>query len=271
MIFLHRSDIIQSINATKLYPMSTDTEASTYKKSALELKSSSFSVPVLVIHTTELKQIQHQLKEKIAQAPEFFKNSPLLIDLKNCKDNEQPINLSALIEFLYAEKLFPIGINAGNLDQNTIASKFHIPVHTIRDTQSTRSTTTIKKPIENTESVTEPANKEPVNTIENMLVSQPVRSGQRIYAKGDLTVLSHVSAGAEIMAEGNIHIYGALRGRALAGVQGNTQSRIFCSSLQAELVSIAGHYKVSEELDKVDQNKSTQIYLQDQALIINNL
>ena len=104
-----------------------------------------------------------------------------------------------------------------------------------------------------------------------MLISQPIRSGQRIYAKGDLTILSHVSAGAEIMAEGNIHIYGALRGRALAGVQGNTESRIFCSALEAELVSIAGHYKISEELDEVEKQTPTQIYLQDQALIINTL
>jgi septum site-determining protein MinC len=80
-----------------------------------------------------------------------------------------------------------------------------------------------------------------------------------------------VSAGAEIMAEGNIHVYGSLRGRALAGVQGNIESRIFCSDLQAELISIAGHYKISEELDKAEYCKPTQIYLQDQALIIKNL
>jgi septum site-determining protein MinC len=70
------------------------------------------------------------------------------------------------------------------------------------------------------------------------------------------------------MAEGNIHVYGALRGRALAGVQGNLESRIFCSALQAELVSIAGHYKTSEELNIAEQQKPTQIFLQDQALII---
>ena len=104
-----------------------------------------------------------------------------------------------------------------------------------------------------------------------MLVNHPIRSGQRIYAKGDLTILSHVSAGAEVMAEGNIHIYGALRGRALAGVQGNTESRIFCSDLQAELISIAGHYKISEEFDKTEHPQPTQVFLQEQALIIKSL
>ena len=115
------------------------------------------------------------------------------------------------------------------------------------------------------------SNQEPINAVENMLITHPIRSGQRIYAKGDLTILSLVSAGSEIMAEGNIHVYGALRGRALAGVQGNSESRIFCSALQAELVSIAGHYKINEELDTIDPHKPAQIFLKDQALIINNI
>jgi len=251
--------------------MSTDTEAPIYNKSALEFKSSSFSSPVLAIHSTELKQIKHQLKEKIAQAPEFFRNSPLLIDLKFCNENEDPIEFEALIEFLHKESLFPIGVSGANEEQKNIAFKFHIPVHTIRGAH-TESKFPNQSNSTNTPKTTDdkPSN-ETVETIKNMLITQPVRSGQRIYAKGDLTILSHVSAGAEVMAEGNIHIYGALRGRALAGVQGNTESRIFCSALHAELISIAGHYKTSEDLDTLDQQKPTQILLQDQALIINNL
>jgi len=267
MIFLNRNVIIQPITPTKNFPMSTDAETPTYTKSALEFKSSSFSVPVLVLYSTELKQIQHQLKEKISQAPEFFKNSPLLIDLKNCNDHEQLIDLAALIEFLHHIKLFPIGISGGSDTQNITAHKLHIPVHNIHGVQSAS-----KAPEKNEPNNTPiKANDETGKLLENKLISQPVRSGQRIYAKGDLIILSHVSAGAEIMAEGNIHVYGALRGRALAGVLGDTESRIFCTILQAELVSIAGHYKTSEEFNKVDQDQPTQIFLQDQALIINNL
>lgn len=252
--------------------MSTDTEAPIYKNSALEFKSSSFSAPVLVIHSTELKHIKHNLKEKIAQAPEFFKNSPLLIDLQYCQDQDQPLEFEALLNFLHTEKLFPIGVSSGDEDQKIIAAKYHIPVHTIRSAHPDTSNTEAQSKVKVTEAAIKSVAEEPSsNTVENVLISQPVRSGQRIYAKGDLTILSHVSAGAEIMAEGNIHVYGALRGRALAGVQGNTHSRIFCSALQAELVSIAGHYKTSEDLDKLDHQQPTQIYLQDQALIINSL
>jgi len=86
-----------------------------------------------------------------------------------------------------------------------------------------------------------------------------------------LIILSQVSAGAEIIAEGNIHVYNTLRGRALAGVQGNEDARIFCFDLQAELISIAGNYKVSEDLDKSVRNKPVQIYLQNEALIIKDI
>ena len=87
----------------------------------------------------------------------------------------------------------------------------------------------------------------------------------------DLVILAQVSAGAEIMAEGNIHVYNTLRGRALAGVQGDIQARLFCLDLQAELVSIAGIYKTSEDLREISGKKPVQVYLQNQALIIEEL
>jgi len=245
--------------------MSIDTKASSYKKNALEFKSASFSVPVLVISSIELKQINALLDEKIAQAPEFFKNSPLLLDLHEINNEQQAIDFSALIALLYTKKLIPIGISGGNTEQNDLAIELNIPRHTLRTTHSAHHPA-----IESTPD--QPVNpKLSLPALENKLITQPVRSGQRVYAKGDLTILSHVSAGAEIMAEGNIHVYGALRGRALAGVQGNVDSHIFCSSLEAELLSIAGHYKTSEEQDQIARNTPVHIFLQDQALIINTL
>ena len=102
------------------------------------------------------------------------------------------------------------------------------------------------------------------------IVTQPVRGGQQIYAEGDLIVLAPVSAGAEVLADGNIHIYAPLRGRALAGVQGNSEARIFCQSLEAELVSVAGRYRVAEDLRKTPQwGKAIQVMLdQDQLNLL---
>ena len=252
--------------------MSTDTEAPIYNKPALEFKSTSFSTPVIVIYSTELKQVEMQLKEKIAQAPDFFKNTPLLIDLKDNTGEDQAIDIPNLIKCLQQNNLCPIGISGGNDEQIKQALKHHIPTHNIRSTNVNSGRSTHKFAIDNTEKPQDnPTTGAIAPPVENMLVNQPIRSGQRIYAKGDLTVLSHVSAGAEVMAEGNIHIYGSLRGKALAGVQGNTESRIFCLDLQAELISIAGHYKISEEFDKAEPHQPTQIFLQEQALIIKNL
>jgi septum site-determining protein MinC len=104
------------------------------------------------------------------------------------------------------------------------------------------------------------------------VIDQPVRSGQRLYAAGgDLIVLAPVSAGAELLADGNIHIYSSLRGRALAGVQGNLSSRIFCLDLQAELIAIGGHYQISENLEESIRGKPVQVFLRDGALIIEDL
>lgn len=278
MIFLKKDDIIPPITPNMLSLMSTDTKVS-YKKPALEIKSTSFSTSVLAIFSTDLKQIQLLLEEKISLAPEFFKNSALLIDLHGCPNQKQAIDLSALIELIYAKNLIPIGISGGNKKQNELALTFKIPVHTIRGTNLANNKSENPQAISNKDESLLPVDKlqtkQEVSSeapiIENMFISQPIRSGQRVYAKGDLTILSHVGAGAEVMAEGNIHVYGALRGRALAGVQGNIESRIFCSSLEAELVSIAGNYKINEELDKTEKMTPVQIFLQNKSLIIEKL
>lgn len=241
-------------------------------KSVIEFKSTFFNIPTLVISSTELAQIEYQLEEKIAQAPGFFKNLPLLIDLQNCNHRDDVIDFKALVKYLYAKQFIPIGICGGNGEQNSMALELNIPIHALRGPDPNANSslqklilgyaepTTIKLPIEESEVDT-------VN-VDNKFISRSIRSGQRVYSKGDLTILRHVNAGSEVMAEGNIHIYGTLRGRALAGVQGNTESRIFCSNLLAELVSIAGYYKISEELEQYEQGKPTQVFLQKQALII---
>jgi septum site-determining protein MinC len=100
-----------------------------------------------------------------------------------------------------------------------------------------------------------------------LIIEKPVRSGQRIYADaGDLVLLAGVSSGAEVMAEGHIHAYGALRGRAMAGVSGNTGANIFCRELGAELVSIAGRYRVSENLESRYLGRAVQICLSGEGL-----
>ncbi|MBL1264800.1 septum site-determining protein MinC [Candidatus Methylomicrobium oryzae] len=245
--------------------MSTDPKKTSSSPQVLEFKSSTFSVPVLVLFNNSLQHIEQQLQEKIGLAPDFFKHSPILLDLQELNKRNLDIPVGDLVKAIRELNLLPIGLRGGNAEQNQQALALSIPVHALHgggSSQENAKTKTIAATPE------QPAPNEGAST---MLITQPVRSGQRVYSHGDLIVLATVSSGTEIMAEGNIHVYGSLRGRALAGVQGNEKARIFCSDLQAELISIAGIYKVSEDLSKEFRHKPVQIYLQDHSLIIKEI
>ncbi|MDE2388186.1 MAG: septum site-determining protein MinC [Betaproteobacteria bacterium] len=250
---------------------------------ALEFKSSTFFAPILILYTNDLTAIEQMLHEKVNMAPEFFKDSPLIIDLRELNKQNLDLDFSQVIQLLRSVNFFPVGIRGGNESQNKQARALFIPIDTVREQGSTLITgaeavkqETAAQPAVQPQAA--PAKEQsarpvpvPPVSVAATLVTQPIRSGQRIYASGDLIILSQVSAGAEIMAEGNIHVYNTLRGRALAGVHGNTAARIFCFDLQAELISIAGDYKTSEDLNKQTYRHPVQIYLQDHALIIKEI
>ncbi|MGR8929728.1 MAG: septum site-determining protein MinC [Gammaproteobacteria bacterium] len=244
--------------------------ASPLQKVALEFKSTSLTVPVVLLSSNDLAQIEIQLIEKISQAPEFFKNSPLLIDLQKLKAQDVDVDVRELVALLRKHALMPIGIRGGTEKQNAEILAMDLPVYSLY----AGTTSTLNKTEPKTLAVPETDEVEPVtdhSEIENKIVTQPIRSGQRVYARGDLIVTATVSAGAEIMAEGNIHVYGTLRGRALAGVQGKRDSRIFCSDLQAELISIAGIYQLSDDISPESAHKLVQISLDNQSLIIKDI
>lgn len=244
------------------------TSSPTLQKAALEFKSTALTVPVLLLASNDERHIELQLQEKIAQAPEFFKHSPLLIDLQKLNSQGLDMNLQILVKLVRDLEFMPIGIRGGNEAQNQAALGMNLPVHSMHG----GNTPLANKPAAKTLAVPEvQAIKQPEQAFENKVITQPVRSGQRVYAKGDLIVTATVSAGAEIMAEGNIHVYGSLRGRALAGVLGDINSRIFCSNLQAELISIAGIYQLSDDLSPETAHKPVQISLDNQTLIIKDI
>jgi len=249
--------------------MSIDSQKTPNTPMALEFKSSTFSVPVLVLFSDDLVVIEQQLQEKISLAPEFFRNSPLVLDLQEINKQGYDIDIAALTDIIRKAGLLPVGIRGGNVQQNKKALELFIPIYA----SHSGGVSVENKKQKTIAPIPEPKTDigEDIDVITTTLIDQPIRSGQRIYATGDLVILSQVSAGAEIMAEGNIHVYNTLRGRALAGVRGNTEARIFCFDLQAELISIAGNYKISEDLDESVRNKPVQVYLQDQALIIKDI
>lgn len=219
-----------------------------------EIKSGAVHLPILKLLTDDLGVIAWQLQDKLKQAPEFFRNAPMAISLHDLAESDAAIDFSALVRIMRDCGVVPVGVCGGSSRQQQDALAAGLSQLTLARHESAQKPEAKPQP---------EAGK---------FIDQPVRSGQRIYAAGgDLVVMAQVSAGAEIMADGNIHVYGALRGRALAGVQGNLGCRIFCQDLQAELVAIGGSYKVSENIDDSVRGRPVQIYLKDNALIIEKI
>jgi septum site-determining protein MinC len=149
--------------------------------------------------------------------------------------------------------------NVTGIDDATLQSLGLIPVTTGRDAPLPRGDTGQTKTAAPTTATARP--------VENKVIRSHVRSGQMVVAEnGDLTVIGSVASGAELMAAGNIHVYGSLRGRALAGCHGDETAHIFCQNLDAELVAIAGLYKTNEALDADVRQRCTHIYLEDDKL-----
>jgi septum site-determining protein MinC len=208
--------------------------------------------------------------EKIAQAPSFFESAPLVLDLQAVADRAE-LDLQELARRLREEGLVPVGIQNGSEAQNAAALRLGLcpfPLWRSGRQRPEREGKPGKRAA--------PSDNRPVKRDDEassaMLVSHPVRSGQRYYARDrDIVAAAPVSAGAELIADGHVHVYGPLRGRALAGVHGDTTARIFCQSLEAELVSIAGAYRVRDDIDDTLIGKPAQIYLKDDRLVIDPL
>lgn len=225
----------------------------------LDIKAGSITVPILKLYTADIDSLGMALRDKVQKAPEFFRCAPVILDISELDPDQERIDFRAFVQLLRDMDLAPIGVRGGNQIQQKAAQ--HAKLVVLGDVRH-ETAATASAP----EATPAP---QPAASVPAKLIEHPVRSGQRIYAAGsDLVVLSQVSPGAELIADGNIHVYGAMRGRAFAGFQGDLEARIFCCDLQAELISIGGHYKTSENLDKSTQGKPVQVYLKENALIV---
>ncbi|MEY6432231.1 septum site-determining protein MinC [Thioalkalicoccus limnaeus] len=247
------------------------------RPSAFELKSGGFTLPMIRLLGDDLDAVAHQLGTKVEQAPDFFRNTPIVIDLGALPPDAQGIDFPMLVGLLRGYGLIPFGVRGGLERHHAAARAMELAV--LGESRVTRekpagAPALPSRPAPRTrpaEPDDEPGD-ESVVSASFTLITRPIRSGQRIHAMGgDLSIVGPVSSGAELMADGNIHVYGPLRGRAMAGMNGNLEARIFCLDLQAELVSIAGHYRVSENIPATLRGVTVQIYLDGQALRIEPL
>ena len=224
------------------------------KLQAFKLKGRLYTFTVMHILDTDIALFNQQLAEVIAKAPRLFDRTPVVMDC-SAVDGDK-FDLQSFCQCMRDHSLIPVAIQSGNPLFETLAQCQGLAVlntFSNHDKPFAGKHQKLKQPV--------------VATIKTKILTTPVRSGQQVVSKGgDLVITAAVSHGAELLADGNIHVYGALRGRALAGIAGDKQARIFCQSLEAELVSIAGFYRLSDAIEPL--SGPCQIFLQDDHIQI---
>ncbi len=217
---------------------------------AFKLKANFFPVTVIQFNHLDLSAVIQQLNHIQKSAPNYFHQSPIVLDLSLVKRNAKLIDLAELCQTLRSYQMIPVGVQGLMPDEESIAKWVNLPIW---------------KP-----SVREQPQELEVKTITNLVIDKPVRSGMRVYAKdANLVLLSPVSSGAECIADGSIFCYAPVRGRLLAGTSDNPHAEIFCQGLEAELISVAGYYIIDGDYPD-EREGSFHIKLKDGKLIINN-
>lgn len=248
------------------------TETAAQSRTSFDLKSASLPVVAVVLKTTDAAQFAVDLAERVADAPGFFDFDPVLIDLAPVREAEEPIDFAAIAEQLRQQRTLPVAVRGGSPAQMEAARAAGLaaaPDAPPARAEASAPVEVVREVIREVEVVREV----PMPGPGTVVVDKPLRSGQQVYARGtDLVVLAMVSFGAEVIADGNIHVYAPLRGRAIAGARGNTEARIFSTCLEPQLVSIAGIYRTTETALPDDvRGKSAQVRLDGEKLLIEPL
>jgi septum site-determining protein MinC len=246
-----------------------------------ELKIGQVGIANLRIRTLDVERLAQEMRERVSRAPKLFGRAAVVVDFGGLARTPDAGVARALIDALREAGVLPVALAYGTSENDALAQQLGLPLlakfrasyepaEEKTGRAEPRSAPAPAPPAEAEHGSALQAPKAPAGRAEPGLIqASPVRSGQQVYAESrDLTVLAAVGAGAEVIADGSIHIYGALRGRALAGAQGNEKARIFCREFHAELVAIAGNYKVLEELPKELRGKAVQIWLDNEELRI---
>ena len=251
------------------------TRASMDYEQAGELKIGQVGIANLRIRTLDVDQLIREMRERVERAPKLFGRAAVIVDFGGLTRLPDADTARALIEGLRGAGVIPVALAYGTRETETLAEQLGLPLLAKFRAQYEPVAQAAPPPARAAPEPA-PAKAAPAPAAKaadakpGLVQKTPVRSGQQLYAENrDLTVLSTVGAGAEVISDGSIHIYGPLRGRALAGARGNADARIFCREFHAELVAIAGHYKVMEEVPKELRGKAVQIWLdQDQLKIV---
>lgn len=247
-------------------------------KAVFEFKSATLPLIAVILKTADLPLLASALEEQLADSPDFFEQEPVVIDLSQLPEHlgggpPAPIDFRALRDLLARYQTQPIALRGGSEAHNAAARAAGLSIATMPVAPAPGSRAPAPAP------APAPAS-EPVQIVREvpvpgstLVIDKPMRSGQQVYARGgDVIVLAVVNFGAEVIADGNVHVYAPLRGKAIAGARGDTSARIFTTCMEAQLVAIAGIYRTSEvDLPAHLQGKAVQIHLDDKKLLMDAL
>ncbi len=244
-----------------------------------ELKIGQVGIANLRIRTLDVERLTREMHERVARAPKLFGRAAVILDFGGLSRMPDVATAQALLDGLRSAGVLPVALAYGSTETDLLSQQLGLPLLAKFRAQYERAEAepaAARAPAP--APAAEPARpaRAPAAPAEAANAPQPgrmqttnVRSGQQLYAENcDLTVMATVGAGAEVIADGSIHIYGTLRGRALAGAQGNTTARIFCRDFHAELVAIAGHYKVLDDVPDNLRGKAVQVWLENDQIKI---
>lgn len=216
-----------------------------------EIKSATLPLVALLLKTADLAPLAAELQARFGDIPDFFDNDPLVLDLSPLRAQATVPDFAAVLALLRSYRMHPIAVRSGSPAQMDAAQAAGLIA--TEDAQPP-----MRAPVAEA-----PAAPAPAAPLGALVIDRPLRSGQQIYARGrDLVVMSMVNPGAEVIADGSIHVYAPLRGKAIAGARGNDEARIVTLCLEPELISIAGVYRTSDVPLPADVlGKPTQVRL----------
>lgn len=243
---------------------------------ACELRFGQVGIANVRVHRADADALREELAQRVRQAPQLFTRAAVVLDLSRLPAAADEATTRALLAAVRAAGLLPVGLAYGTRAMEALSERLELPLIAKFRTAYERedgSAAAASAAVPSTTAAPEPEpESEPAAAtaaLPGLHQAHAVRSGQQVYARcRDLVVAAAVANGAEVIADGSIHVYGALRGRALAGALGDESARIYCSEFRAELVSIAGRYRVFEQMPPEFDGQPVHCWLQGDALLI---
>ncbi|MCW8807883.1 MAG: septum site-determining protein MinC [Rhodanobacter sp.] len=255
-------------------------KARTETSEACDLRFGQVGLACVRVRRVDAAALRDELERRVHAAPQMFARAAVVLDLSHLLNLPDDGSVDALLEAVRSAGMLPVGLAYGTSETEALAKRLGLPlIAKFRAAYEPVSGGAAMPPTAEPARRNQPAPPEPILSTPTagraqgaQLHAGSVRSGQQVYARErDLIVTGAIANGAEVIADGNIHVYGGLRGRAMAGAQGDEKARIFVSDFRAELVAIAGHYRVFEQIPDDLEGQSVQCWLEGEKLLIAKL